>query len=41
MLEVDGAVKRFTENALEQSPTGVGGFGSDDRTLLQQAATKR
>ena len=39
-LELDGAVYRFTTNALEQSPTGSGGFTSDDRTTLEAVKAK-
>jgi hypothetical protein len=34
-LELDGAVYKFTANALEEAPTGVGGFTTDDRNDLQ------
>ena len=34
-LELDNTVYRFTTNALENSPTGSGGFTSDDRTKLE------
>lgn len=39
-LELDGAVYRFTVNALENSPTGSGGFTSDDRTKLEGVYNK-
>jgi hypothetical protein len=37
MLEADGAVSRFTANALENSPVGSGGFTSGDRTTIENA----
>lgn len=38
-MELDGAVYRFTTNALENSPTGTGGFTSGDRATLEGIAT--
>lgn len=35
MTEDDAGTRRYTTNALEQSPTGSGGFTSDDRTKLE------
>lgn len=35
MLELDGAIYKFTFNALEEAPTGSGGFTVDDRNDLQ------
>ena len=34
-LEVDGPLYRFTENSLENSPVGTGGFTSNDRMALE------
>lgn len=34
-LELDGAVYKFTENSLENSPTGTGGFSETDRENLE------
>lgn len=34
-VELDGAVYRYTENALENAPTGTGGFTSGDRTTIE------
>lgn len=35
MIEADGADWRFVTNALENSPTGTGGFTSGDRTTIE------
>lgn len=39
-MELDGVVYKFTTNALENAPTGDGGFTSDDRTKLEAIDTE-
>lgn len=39
-MESDSGVYRFTTNALENAPTGTGGFTSADRTNLEEIQTE-